>query len=376
MKNRYWVLLPAAALVSLACMGGGGDRGSESSDVEVSRLMWDDIDGAEQGLAAVSGIEYWARGNDVDVCYVSPIPSAAIQTRFQSFINNSWGRSANLNIKFNGACPSNLNSNWVSVLIDTTVAAGSGAGVAGFGRGARLSAASWARPPGSTGPLQMAVAAQEINVSSPSAEDIGIFRNASIHEFGHVLGYYHETNRGGQDNCGNGSGTDNTGWLTVFDQHSVMNACMGTVNGSFVVPGDQNASIRTWRNQYYFSPLDALGAEVRLPRSANSIGKLWCGAGCIMTGSGVIISGNTSAILNEWVARGAANVLSSFTVGPNFDSGGTLAGTNVSDGSSVTNTAGIFPANIGGGNVLSSGTVVKSAGKYTAAMMSSVGVLV
>lgn len=330
----------------------------------------DDLSSVQDELASAFGND--TAGNDLDsrytkpwdspgivnVCFVGPntggtdtdAPDPTRMANAQAAIDNSWAKTTGLTFTYRGRCPSSIPFTWISVFLQEVASNGESVG----GVGSRLPAnAAWDN---------------RTDIETRFGDRTGAYGRQVVHEFGHVLGFYHEMERNeskGSTCDYTGTGTGNVfGHVTPYDRDSIMiwSYC---------------PSVRTEASP--LSPLDALGGEMMYPK-ARTGNKIACGDSCFTTSTGAMVRTNGSITI-DWVVRGG-DVDPLWHVGSSSfqPSSGKLAASNLlSTSNSVTME---FPDAFGNPNaglniaaaqqhplLTGGGTVVKSNVAHTALVM-------
>ena len=233
-----------------------------------------------------TGTGYWEAGAVIDVCFKGP--GIAASPVIQDALDDTWSTAANIEFDYHGTCPASVPSTWVPTYLVVTPAGSPGWGGTGApGIGNRLNttcdrAPGWNNQPN----FQVAIA----------GDTGGLIKMVAVHEFGHMLGFYHEDTRDDDSvaTACNAADSETAGHLTEYDALSIMNQCRGT---DFGVP------LSSW----FLTPLDALGAEMTYPFSFTDH-KIVCHSSCVQTGNGVVVRTN-GKMQSDWSQRGAKDII-------------------------------------------------------------------
>jgi hypothetical protein len=243
---------------------------------------WQDEDVSQRTdeLAYYVGVTYWNTGDTIPVCITGP--NTADQSLAQNVIQSTWGQVMGLDLNFVGSCPTTVPSNYISIYLRSNTGNGSG-GWGAAGLGGRLGADPlW----GNRTDIQLF--AQRDRFISDNR-----YRAIILHELGHVLGFYHESDR--HDNLGEcvsePSPGATTGWITHYDPRSIMSPC----------------SVFYGRDPEDFMPthLDELGAEMMYPQGYGRKPVLVGGFGNSGGFQYVVRTGAAYELLPDWLYRGA-----------------------------------------------------------------------
>jgi hypothetical protein len=352
--SAAWI---ATVAILVACAGCASD---DNGNVDSERGSLASAFGNNAaGQDADSRFTYpWSSPGNVNVCYVGPNtgfpdtddPSPTRMAAVNGMLTDSWHAATGLTFVSQGKCPNPAPTTWISVFLQEINSNGESYG----GVGSRMLAnAAWDN---------------RTDIETRFGDRAGEYRRQAAHEFGHVLGMYHEMERTEADGttCDfTGGGAGNVlGHLTPYDRQSIMiwSYC---------------PSERT--EEELLSPLDQLGAEMMYPK-AQSGHQLACADGCVTTPQGAIVRSNGGVTI-DWVARGG-NVDPQWTFGTTTvqPSDGILRATSLT--ASVTNVTMSFPdaysnpnlgmyvpANQRHALLTGSGTVTKSDSLHTAVIM-------
>jgi hypothetical protein len=278
-KSRRVTWFTSFALGTLAGNGSGCAGSSDAVEVAGTRAALASAFGnyPEGGDRDPRYTFPWDSPGIVDVCFLganhggsdTDDPDPARMAAVASAVDDSWGQATGLSFSYQGKCPQPVPATWVSVFLSEV----ENGGVAHSGVGSRLpSDAEWG---------------DRDDIQTRIGDWPGNLRRMVAHEFGHVLGFYHEMERAEADgtDCDlNGEGLGNVyGHVTPYDRQSIMTYCPTT---------------RT--EEDLLSPLDELGGEMMYPKQRMGH-PIACADACFVLGAVVRSNG---AITIDWVLRG------------------------------------------------------------------------
>ena|GEM_PF-6303363 len=286
--------------------------------------------------AAAVANDYFSRGGwespgEMHLCFIQQAGESYDTTfaaTIQQAIEWGWANAIGLDLEFEGPCPAGFPREWVSIFMKPI---GSFGGAAEGGVGGRQSRhANW----DNRNDVQVALGTTA--------------RSTIQHEFGHVLGFYHEHQRLDAEPCIEKEPPTHTiGWLTDIDEDSIMSYC------SYVTP----------------SPLDLLAAETLYPKNyQRDLRCLPDASGCFNLGNGVVFSGHADGVAGaDWYVRGRGHLLLSFELLVDKPGTDLVLEDEVSaaDVSSGTTSVAISTEDIAGRLHSSTRTIRKSASLYS-----------
>jgi hypothetical protein len=281
LRRQTWVTALAFGTVAGSDMGCAGPLELDSVEVGSKRENLASAFGDfPWGGDRDSRYTYpWASPGNVDVCFLgarfgdddTDDPDPTRMAEVASAVDDSWGRATGLTFNYRGKCPQPVPTTWVSVFLSEV----ENGGVAHSGVGSRLPAdPEWDN---------------RDDIQTRIGDWPGNFRRMVAHEFGHVLGFYHEMERAEADgtDCdytGDGPGNE-YGHVTPYDRQSIMTYCETT---------------RT--EEDLLSPLDKLGAEMMYPKQRTGHA-LACADACFVLAGGAVVRAD-GAVTIDWVLRG------------------------------------------------------------------------
>jgi hypothetical protein len=298
----------------------------DTAPTEASRqalAYWTDPKAPIQCTTGGSTVTQWTAGGTVDICFTGDQDSAA-QNLVRTAITQSWGAVANLSFRWNGTCPTTINGDWVSIFLRVLTDGNFGGNGAPGKRNRLISSASDCV--NDNGSDRAAGWNNRTDVQMHAAGGGARLQAVAVHEFGHVLGYYHEHDRNDSFHdtarCASEAGTAGGGLLTIYDAQSVMSYCAE----AYGRPVDD----------WVLSPLDRLGTEIMYPFSVTNH-KIGCKTGCVTDGSGGAIVRDSGALTSDWRQRGGINIIPTWTFGTSTASGSNLNASSLTASTQLVN---------------------------------------